>query len=106
MEKLTVDGTGPDETGPDETGPDAMAWDETAWVESATNLRRRFRFADFSEAFAFMTRVALLAESAGHHPDWSNSWNVVDIGLTTHSAGSTVTDRDRALASRIDALLG
>lgn len=80
-------------------------WNEQAWTESDGVLRRRFRFADFSEAFAFMTRVALLAESQGHHPDWSNSWNVVEISLTTHSAGSTVTDSDRALAAAIDAVL-
>ena len=76
------------------------------WTETDGTLRRSFQFADFSEAFAFMTRVALLAEKAGHHPDWSNSWNAVDISLTTHSAGSTVTDNDRNLAAAIDALLG
>ena len=75
------------------------------WEERDGALRRTFQFADFSEAFAFMTRVALLAESKGHHPDWSNSWNTVDISLTTHSAGSTVTDADRELASAIDELL-
>jgi 4a-hydroxytetrahydrobiopterin dehydratase len=79
-------------------------WGEGEWIESQGRLRRRFRFADFSAAFAFMTRVALLAEKAGHHPDWSNSWNVVEISLTTHSAGSTVTDKDRALAAGIDAV--
>ena len=77
----------------------------TSWVESDGALRRRFQFADFSEAFAFMTRVALLAEAKGHHPDWSNSWNTVDIALSTHSAGSTVTDADRAMAAAIDELL-
>jgi 4a-hydroxytetrahydrobiopterin dehydratase len=77
-----------------------------AWEERDGALRRTFEFADFSEAFAFMTRVALLAESRGHHPDWSNSWNKVDISLTTHSAGSTVTDNDRQLAAAIDALRG
>jgi 4a-hydroxytetrahydrobiopterin dehydratase len=76
-----------------------------AWTESEGSLRRRFEFADFSEAFAFMTRVALLAETAGHHPDWSNSWSVVEISLTTHAADSTVTDSDRELAAAIDALL-
>ena len=81
------------------------AWGEDEWVESSGRLRRRFRFADFSAAFAFMTRVALLAEKAGHHPDWANSWNMVEISLTTHSAGSTVTDQDRSLAAAIDALV-
>jgi 4a-hydroxytetrahydrobiopterin dehydratase len=55
--------------------------------EEAQALRRTFLFADFSEAFAFMTRVALAAEKADHHPDWSNSWNKVDIALSTHSEG-------------------
>jgi 4a-hydroxytetrahydrobiopterin dehydratase len=76
----------------------------STWTEIDGSLRRRFQFANFSEAFAFMTRVALLAEAAGHHPDWSNSWNTVDISLTTHSAGSTVTAADRDLAAAIDAL--
>ena len=64
---------------------------------------RSFRFADFSEAFAFMTRVALAAEKADHHPDWSNSWNEVEIALTTHSAGG-LTRRDVAFAGAIDRL--
>ena len=53
-----------------------------------------------------MTRVALLAERRNHHPDWSNSWNKVEITLTTHDAGSTVTDNDREMAAAIDELLG
>ena len=69
----------------------------------ADGIRRSLRFADFGAAFAFMTRVALEAEKADHHPDWSNSWNRVDILLTTHSAGG-LTQRDVALAKRIDAL--
>jgi len=67
-------------------------------------LHRRFEFADFSEAFAFMTRVALLAEAANHHPDWSNSWNTVDIRLVSHDRGA-VTDRDHDLAAAIGRLL-
>ena len=66
---------------------------------------RSFKFADFAEAFAFMTRVALAAEKADHHPDWSNSWNRVDVSLTTHSAGG-LTRRDIALARQIDAAAG
>jgi 4a-hydroxytetrahydrobiopterin dehydratase len=77
-----------------------------AWEERDGALRRTFEFADFSEAFAFMTRVALLAEQRNHHPDWSNSWNRVDIALTTHAAGSTVTDADCELAAAVDELLG
>lgn len=78
---------------------------DAEWAETDGSLRRRFEFKNFSQAFAFMTRVALLAETKGHHPDWSNSWNVVEISLTTHDAGSTVTDNDRAMAAAIDALL-
>jgi 4a-hydroxytetrahydrobiopterin dehydratase len=67
------------------------------------SISRRFTFRDFSEAFAFMTRVALAAEKADHHPDWSNVWNRVDVTLNTHSAGG-LTRRDFDLARRIDAL--
>lgn len=76
------------------------------WAESADGLRRECTFANFSEAFGFMSRVALLAEKFDHHPDWSNSWNVVSITLRSHDAGNTVTDRDRKLSAAIDALLG
>lgn len=82
-----------------------MADQPAGWEERDGALHRRFLFADFSAAFAFMTRVALLAESKGHHPDWSNSWNKVDIALSTHSAGGVVTDADRLLAAAIDALV-
>lgn len=64
-------------------------------------ITRSFRFRDFSEAFGFMTRVALAAEAADHHPEWSNVWNRVDVLLTTHSAGG-LTEKDVALAKRID----
>ena len=77
----------------------------SSWEERDGALHRRFEFADFSAAFAFMTRVALLCEQRNHHPDWSNSWNKVDISLSTHDAGSTVTDADRDLATAIDGLL-
>ena len=75
------------------------------WTEREARLEREFEFADFSEAFGFMTRVALLAEQAGHHPDWSNSWNRVKISLTTHDAGSVVTQKDRDLAAAIDRVI-
>ena len=75
------------------------------WDEGARAIRRSLAFADFSQAFAFMTRVALAAEKADHHPDWSNSWNRVDIALSTHSAGG-VSTRDIAMAGTIDALAG
>lgn len=67
-------------------------------------LRRSFKFTDFSEAFGFMARVALLAEKADHHPEWSNVWNRVEILLTTHDAGG-LSRRDVAMAKVIDALL-
>lgn len=76
-----------------------------SWTESDNKLQRTFEFADFSEAFAFMTRVAMLAEKANHHPDWSNVYNKVSIVLSTHDAGNVVTDADRKLAAKIDALL-
>ncbi len=88
----------------DEDRADALdaldAWD---YDEARDAITRGFVFADFSEAFAFMTRVALLAEKADHHPEWSNVWNRVDILLTTHDAGGLST-RDVALAEAIDAL--
>lgn len=76
-----------------------------AWTYDAARngISRSFRFADFNAAFAFMTRVALEAEKADHHPDWSNVWNRVDILLSTHSAGG-VTEQDMALARAIDGL--
>lgn len=75
------------------------------WEEKDNALCRKFVFADFSQAFAFMTRVALVAEKMDHHPNWSNTWNTVEIRLNTHSAGDIITDKDRELAKRIDALL-
>lgn len=74
------------------------------WDERDGTLHRDFTFANFSEAFAFMTRVALLAERRQHHPDWSNSWNRVSIDLSSHDAGNVVTDRDVALAEAINEL--
>lgn len=76
------------------------------WEEKNNQLVRSFNFKDFSEAFAFMTRVALIAEKSNHHPNWSNTWNKVDISLSTHDAGDIVTEKDRKLAEEIDALLG
>jgi len=68
-------------------------------------LRRDLRFANFVEAFGFMSRVALLAEAMGHHPEWSNVWNRVVIELTTHDTGG-LSNLDVQLAQRIDALVG
>lgn len=75
------------------------------WQEIDNTLYRRFEFKDFSEAFAFMTRVALIAEKMNHHPKWSNVWNVVEVWLSTHDAGDIVTDKDRKLADKINALI-
>ena len=68
-------------------------------------IARSFKFADFGEAFAFMTRVALLSEKADHHPEWSNVYNRVEITLTTHDAGG-LSARDAEMAAAIEALLG
>ena len=67
-------------------------------------LQRELRFTDFVEAFAFMTKVALIAEAMGHHPEWSNVWNRVTIALTTHDTGG-LSDLDLEMARRIDALV-
>jgi 4a-hydroxytetrahydrobiopterin dehydratase len=79
--------------------------DDWDYDEARDAITRRFTFRDFSEAFAFMTRVALLAEKADHHPEWSNVWNRVDVLLTTHDAGG-LSGRDIEMAQAIDALLG
>jgi 4a-hydroxytetrahydrobiopterin dehydratase len=75
------------------------------WEEKNNTLYRKFQFKDFSQAFAFMTRVALAAEKMDHHPDWSNVYNTVEIHLSTHSAGDIVTEKDRKLAKTIDGLV-
>lgn len=75
------------------------------WQETDNQLKRTFEFKDFIEAFAFMTQVALTAEKMNHHPAWFNVYNRVEISLTTHDAGNTITEKDRALAKAIDALL-
>ena len=74
------------------------------WKEEHNALHRTFEFKDFSEAFAFMTRVALIAEKMNHHPEWSNVYNKVVMKLNTHDAGDTVTEKDRKLAAAIDKL--
>lgn len=78
--------------------------DEWDYDEARDALSRQFVFADFSEAFAFMARVALLAEKADHHPEWSNIYNRVDILLTTHDAGG-LSARDVDMARAIERLL-
>jgi 4a-hydroxytetrahydrobiopterin dehydratase len=75
------------------------------WQEVDKSLYNKFTFADFSEAFAFMTRVAFVAEKMDHHPKWTNVWNTVEIWLSTHDAGDIVTDKDRKLSEKIDKLV-
>ncbi|MEZ4739666.1 MAG: 4a-hydroxytetrahydrobiopterin dehydratase [Flavobacteriales bacterium] len=79
---------------------------DNEWVEKEGRLFRTFQFKDFSEAFAFMTRVALVAEKQNHHPEWSNVYNRVEVYLSTHDAGGTITDKDRKLAAAIDRIVG
>jgi len=72
------------------------------WIEKDNHLLGTFQFADFTEAFAFMTQVALVAEKMNHHPDWTNVYNKVEIKLSTHDAGDVVTHKDWELAKLIE----
>jgi 4a-hydroxytetrahydrobiopterin dehydratase len=72
------------------------------WKIENNSLNRSFEFKDFISAFAFMTQVALIAEKQGHHPNWTNVYNSVDISLNTHDAGGTVTEKDVKLAQAIN----
>lgn len=81
-------------------------WQEIQAPDSeGTMLVRAFIFNDFTSAFAFMVKVAMLAEKQDHHPDWTNVYNKVTIRLSTHDAGNVVTDKDRKLARAIDTLV-
>lgn len=75
------------------------------WKETDNKLYRKFEFSDFSEAFSFMTRVALVAEKMDHHPLWTNVYNTVEIWLSTHDAGDIITEKDKKLAEEIDSLI-
>lgn len=75
------------------------------WKEENNRLQRSFVFPDFVSAFAFLTKVAFLAEKHAHHPAIYNVYNRVELSLCTHEAGNTVTDKDRCLSQAIDALL-
>lgn len=75
------------------------------WTEENNRLKKTFTFKNFLDAFGFMSKVALIAEKMDHHPDWSNIYNKVKIELCTHSAGNTVTEKDRTLAAEIDKLV-
>ncbi len=72
------------------------------WSEIDNNLCASYQFKNFREAFGFMTEVAIEAEKMNHHPNWSNVWNTVDFKLNTHDAGDVVTEKDHALAKKID----
>jgi len=74
------------------------------WKEIDNQLKRNFQFKDFIQAFAFMTEVAFHAEKQGHHPNWSNVYNRVEICLNTHDAGNRVTEKDWLLAKAIDVI--
>ena len=75
------------------------------WTEKDNTLYRKLEFKNFSEAFAFMVRVAIEAERMNHHPEWTNVYNKVEISLSTHDAGDIVTDKDVKLAEKINKLL-
>jgi 4a-hydroxytetrahydrobiopterin dehydratase len=77
----------------------------SSWTIVDGKLCRTFTFKDFNQAFAFMTRVAFLAEKQNHHPEWSNVYNTVRIALSTHDAGGAVTEKDHKLAASIDSLM-
>jgi 4a-hydroxytetrahydrobiopterin dehydratase len=74
------------------------------WQEINNSLYKKFEFKDFSEAFSFMTRVALAAEKMNHHPKWTNEYNKIEIWLSSHDAGNIVTDKDKKLSEAIDKL--
>lgn len=75
------------------------------WKEENNKLVKSFVFKDFTEAFGFMTKVAIVAEKMNHHPTWTNTWNTVKFELSTHDAGNIVTELDRTLAKAIDTLV-
>ncbi len=76
-----------------------------SWTEQDGSLTQTMQFANFREAFAFMTKVAFIAEELNHHPEWSNVYGTVTITLTAHDEGNVVTDLDRSFAEKVDALL-
>ncbi len=75
------------------------------WKEKDGKLVQSFKFHDFTEAWDFMNQVAQLVEKVDHHPTWCNTYNKVQIELTTHDAGNTITQKDRDLADGIDKIL-
>lgn len=81
-----------------------MNWNEIEHKDGKSELKKKFEFKDFSAAWAFMSRVALLAEQHQHHPNWSNVYNQVEIALSTHDQGDVITEKDRKLANAIDSV--
>jgi 4a-hydroxytetrahydrobiopterin dehydratase len=75
------------------------------WEKQNNKLYKKFLFKDFSSAFSFMTQVAMIAEKIGHHPTWTNTWNTLEIWLSTHDAGNIITEKDENFARLIDAIL-
>ncbi|MFZ9661499.1 MAG: 4a-hydroxytetrahydrobiopterin dehydratase [Chitinophagaceae bacterium] len=75
------------------------------WQKENNALYRKFQFKDFKEAFAFLVKVAMVAEQLDHHPTIKNTWNTVELWLSTHDAGNTVTEKDHKLAMKIDEVL-
>lgn len=75
------------------------------WIEKNNTLTKDFEFKDFTQAWGFMSKVAIIAEKMEHHPNWSNVYNKVSIRLNSHDAGDVVTEKDHQLAAEIDKLL-
>ena len=76
------------------------------WQDKDGALYRAWKFKDFTEAFAFMTAIAKLAEQMDHHPKWTNEYNKLEIWLSSHDAGGKVTEKDKQMAAAIDAIYG
>ena len=74
------------------------------WTEKNNRLEKVFEFKDFTHAFSFMIRVAFIAEKMNHHPTWTNTWNTVEVFLSTHDAGDIVTEKDHRLADAMDSV--
>lgn len=75
------------------------------WEKQNNKLYKKFIFKDFSSAFSFMTQVGMIAEKINHHPTWTNTWNTLEIWLSTHDAGNVITEKDENFARLIDAIL-
>lgn len=105
MRKLSINNTLFFNDGPINPERDKPVKRSFMWKEENNTLYKKFEFNNFSEAFAFMTRVAIEAEKMDHHPRWTNVYNKVEIWLNTHDAGNIVTEKDQKLSARIDTLI-